>query len=273
MNRNPAHFLSDVVSGNYWQPRVYLSRPSILMRRFLFLLLLFSASLSKAQFSDSVKHYFQLSATGNLNRSNSATSYLFTNKARFKINNPHTRLNADASWLYGEQERNLTYNDFTTTADVNFYHDSSNLYYWALANYTTSYSLKINNQLQSGLGAAYNFVDKPSSWLNLSDGILYETSSLNTGNPDLDHYHTFRNSLRLSYNFAVTKVLTVSGTNFFQQALGNGDDYIVRLDNSLGVKLNKWITLTTNLTYNRFKRTGTDNLLLTYGLVAEGFFK
>jgi hypothetical protein len=141
-----------------------------------------------------------------------------------------------------------------------------------LANYATSYSLKIGSQLQSGVGAAYNFVNTPASWLNASEGILYETSRLNTGDPALDRYHTFRNSLRLSYKFVIKNVLTLNGANYFQQAFGNGEDYIIRTDNSLGVKLNKWITLATNIGYNRFKRTGTDNLLFTYGLVAERFF-
>lgn len=227
---------------------------------------------AQAQFSDSVHHYVRLAAAGNLNRSNSATAYLLNNDVRFSLKKKQTTLNTAAAWLYGEQGSALTNNDFTATADFNFYRDSSNLYYWALANYTASYSLKIRNQVQSGLGLAYNFVNTNEAWLNLSEGLLYETSRLAASDPAINRYHTFRNSLRLSYRFVVNKVLTLNGANYLQQALGNGGDYIVRTTNSIAVKLNRWISLTATVNYNRFKRTGAQNLLLTYGLIAERFF-
>jgi hypothetical protein len=242
------------------------------MRNFSFFAFLLCTLSAKAQFSDSVTHYIRLSAAGNLNRSNSSTAYLLTNDVRYSIKNKRTTLNAGGSWLYGEQEHSVTNNDFIATTDFDLYHDSSNLYYWALANYTSSFSLKINSQFETGLGTAYNFVNTASSWLNLSEGILYETNNLNTGNPAVDEYHTFRNSLRLSYKFVIKKTVTINGTNFLQQAFGNGNDYIIRTTNSLAFKLNKWISLATNISYNRFKRTGTDNLLFTYGLVAEKYF-
>lgn len=243
------------------------------MKGFLLMTFVLLGSIcSCAQFSDSVTHYFRVAASGNLNRSNSATAYLLSNEARYSVRKKHTTLNTVATWLYGEQGSNLTNNDFITTADFNLYRDSSNLYYWALANYTTNYSLKINNQFQSGLGLAYNFVNTAAAWLNISDGILYERSDLATDDPSLRQYHTFRNSFRFAYKFIIKKNVTINGTNFFQPALGHGNDYIVRASNSLGIKLNQWITLATTVSYNQFKRTGTENLLFTYGIVAEKFF-
>lgn len=243
------------------------------MRSFVLILFFFFCSFAaQAQFSDSVANYVRLSAAGNLNRSNGSTAYLLTNEARYSRKNRHTTLNTLATWLYGEQGGSLTNNDFLTTADFNLYRDSSKLYYWALANYTTNYSLKINNQLQSGLGAAYNFVNTANAWLNLSDGILYETSSLTTNEPAGDQYQTLRNSLRLSYRFVLNKAVTFSGANFLQQALGNAGDYIVRTNNSVAVRLNKWISFAGTLSYNQFRRTGRENLLFTYGLVAEKYF-
>lgn len=238
----------------------------------LFVFFLFVSLLSRAQFSDSTTHYVRFAASGNLNRSNNASSYLLTNEARYSIRKKRTTLNTLATWLYGEQGNRLTNNDFTSTADFNLFHHSSNLYYWALANYTTSYSLKINRQWQSGLGAAYNFANTDQAWLNLSEGILYETSRLATNNPAINQYHTFRNSLRFSYRFTIKKTITINGSNFLQQALGHGDDYIIRTSNSLGIKLNKWVTVGTTVGYNQFKRTGTENLLFTYGIVADKYF-
>ena len=229
-------------------------------------------SAAQAQFTDSTTHLFRFSAAGNLNRSNNTAAYLLNNDARFSIQNKRTTLNTMAAWLYGEQGSTLTNNDFISTTDFNLYIDSSNLYYWALANYTTSFSLKISNQLQGGLGVGYNVVNKDNAWLNISEGIIYESSNLTTGNPELDRYQTFRNSLRLAYKFTIQKAVTFSGSNFVQHALGDASDNIIRTNNSLSVKLNTWMSIGTTITYNRFRRTGTENLLFAYGLMAEKYF-
>lgn len=243
------------------------------MRGFsLITFLLLGSFFSCAQFNDTLTHYARVAASGNLNRSNNTSTYLLANEARYSVKKKRTTLNTVATWLYGEQGSRLTNNDFITTTDFNLYRDSSNLYYWALVNYTASYSLKINNQLQGGLGLAYNFVNTATAWLNLSDGILYERSRLATGDPAINQYHTFRNSLRFSYKFVIKKMVTINGTNFLQLSLTHGNDYIVRTSNSLGIKLNQWIVIGTTVSYNQFKRTGTENLFFTYGIVAEKYF-
>lgn len=224
------------------------------------------------QFSDSLTHYFRLAATGNINRSNNNTAYLFANEARYSVRKKLTTLNTAANWLYGAQRSLLTNNDFTTTADLNRYRDSSNLYYWALANFTSSFSLKIKSQLQSGVGVAYNFVNTPKAWVNLSEGILYETSHLDATEPADNRYHTLRHSLRFSYKIVFATTFTLSGGNFFQQAIGNGGDYILRATNAFNVKLNQWISIGSTVTYNQFRRTAAENLLFTYGIVAEKYF-
>lgn len=225
-----------------------------------------------AQFTDSTRHHLRLQASGNLNRAKNITSYLFANEGRFSLRSRKTTLNTIAAWVYGELGSTLTNNDLITTVDFNIYPDTAGLYYWGLANYTTSYSLRIRNQLQSGVGVAYNFFNKPDAWLNLSEGILYETSSLITGNNYFDTYQTVRNSLRLSYKFLVKETISFSGMHFLQNAFNNRNDYIIRSVSNFGVKINKWITLGTMVTYNQLKRTGAQNLLFTYGLTAERYF-
>ncbi len=233
---------------------------------------LFCGFVAQAQFSDSITHYARFSAAGDINRSNSNTAFLLNNDARFSIKNKHTTVNTAAAWLYGEQGSTLTNNDFNASADFNLYRDSSALYYWALAAYIASYSLQIRNQAQGGVGAAYNFVNTGKAWLNLSEGIFYEASHLNTIDPSNNQYQTFRNSLRLSYKFIIRNAVTVNGNNYWQPALGKQNDYSLRADNSLAVKLNKWISFAATISYNQFKRTGTENLLFTYGIVGECFF-
>ena len=227
---------------------------------------------ASAQFSDSVTHYAKLSALGNINRSNSTTAYLFTNDARFSIKNRRTTLNAGANWLYGELDQKLTNNDFTTTVDFNVYPDSSKFYFWALANFTTSYSLKIDRQFQTGLGIGYNFVNTPTSWLNVSEGILYDAAHLAISDPEKNDYKIFRNSLRLSYRFAINDRITFNGVNFLLNSFSDRDDYVLRTLNGVNLKLNSWISISSAVTYNLFKLTDSENFLFTYGIVLEKFF-
>jgi hypothetical protein len=227
---------------------------------------------SAAQFNDSLTHFARFSASGNINRTNTSTAYLLTNEARFSIKKPTTILNATAGWVYGKQGTILTNNDVVTTLDFNLYNKSGNFYYWGLANYNTSLSLRINNQLQTGLGVAYNFVNTSATWINLSDGLLYETSSLALNGSVNDNYQTFRNSLRLSYRFILRDLVTISGSNFLQNSLSNGSDYVIRTNNSASIKLYKWLNFVTSVTYNQFRRTRSENLLFTYGLTAEKYF-
>lgn len=232
---------------------------------------LVSCFCTVAQFNDSTTHSAQFTASGNINRTNIGTSYLLTNEARFSIKNKKRTINFFAGWVYGELGNNLTNNDFVFTHDFNLYNKKGNFYYWGLVNYTTNYSLKINNQLQAGLGAAYNFVNTNNAWLNLSDGIIFETSNI-TVNDSVSNYQTFRNSLRLAYRFVIKEIFIFSGSNFYQPSFTNGNDYIIRSNNSAGIKLNKWLSFVTSLTYNQFWRTGRENLLFTYGLTAEKYF-
>lgn len=225
-----------------------------------------------AQFNDSLTHMARFSAAGNINRTNLATSYLLNNEVRYSVKKPRTVLNTSAGWIYGQQGDILTNNDVNTSLDFNLYNQRGNFYYWGLATYTSSLSLQINNQLQAGLGVAYNFVNNTNTWINLSDGILYETSSLAISNTADENYQTFRNSLRLVYRFLLWDLVSINGSNFLQNSLKNSDDYIIRSTNSAGLKLNKWLSFTTSVTYNQFRRTGSENLLFTYGLTAEKYF-
>src|SRR5215210_362407 len=105
-----------------------------------------SALCTFAQFTDSLTHLARFAASGNINSTNTSRSYLLTNEARFAIKNKKTAMNALVGWVYGESGSHLTNNDFVATYDFNLYNEKGNFYYWGLANYTTSFSLKINNQ-------------------------------------------------------------------------------------------------------------------------------
>jgi len=233
---------------------------------------LFCSFFAVAQFSDSVHHYVNYASTGIINRTNDVSSYVLTNAFKFNVNKKDAQLNSTTSWIYGEQQQNLTNNDFISTLDFNLSKTFPHFYYWGLGSYEKSFSLKINHRLQSGLGAAYNVVDKPNTNINVSNGILYESSNLQVNDSTNTDYRIFRNSFRLRYHFAINEIIVFDGTHFIQNSLSDRDDYILKSINSLTFKLRKWLGLTTAATYNRTQQTRSENLLITFGLTAEKYF-
>jgi hypothetical protein len=61
----------------------------------------------------------------------------------------------------------------------------------------------------------------------------------------------------------------LGGTEFYQNSLSDGNDYILKLNTDILVKLHKWLSLTISGNYNRFTRTKSENTILTYGLTVQ----
>jgi len=236
----------------------------------LFFFLLFYVP-SIAQFSDSTHYYIGLNASGNVNQTKDGDSYLLNNGFKFSVKKKKVQLNFNNSWLYGKQNKDLTNNDYAGGLDFNLYREKK-LYYWGLANYTTSHSLKILDQFQGGLGIAYPFINTEKNQLNISNGILYEMSRLYLNDTTLENYHTFRNSFRVIFKYSISSSIVFEGTGFLQNSLNYKDDYIIRANSSLSFKLRKWIAFTTSLNYNRHERTKRENILMSYGVRLEQFF-
>jgi hypothetical protein len=242
-------------------------------KHILLLIISCIAKVLPAQFSDSVTYYTGLNATGTYNKTNDGGElYNFNNAAKLSVRKKSVSLNSNTKWVYGQQSNVLTNNDFSSALDFNLYKSLPHFYYWGLANYTSSYSLKQNHQLQGGLGLAYNIIDKTTAYLNLSDGLIYEYSDVILNDSTNQIYDTWRNSLRLSFRWDIRNRVFVNGVGYFQHSLNYGDDYIIRSDLSLGIRLKKWLSLTTALSYNKVSKTQRENLLLTYGLLIEKYF-
>ncbi|MGI4022569.1 MAG: DUF481 domain-containing protein [Janthinobacterium lividum] len=244
-----------------------------MMNKLIFVLcLVFCGFAARAQFNDSTHFHTSYASTGAINRTNDGSSYLLNNVFKFNIKNKRTTLNFNNSWVYGESNSQLTNNDFSSSLDFNLNSKLPHFYYWGLANYNTSFSLKINSQLLAGLGAAYNVIDKKNAMLNVSDGILYDLSNLYVNSTEDDVYQTYRNSFRLNFRFVIRDLIVVDGNNFIQNSLQTRSDYIIRSTTNLSFKLRKWLAFTTSLNYNRLNRTGRQNVLLNYGLTVEKYF-
>jgi len=243
------------------------------MKRYVaVILLLFCISAAHAQFNDSTHYYLGFRATGSYNRTVANEAYLFNNSLRFSLRKKDINLNSNTKWLYGQQNRRLTNNDVSSLLDFNLYKTFPHFYYWGLLNYSSIYSLRINSQMQGGLGIAYNFFEHSNFVLNLSDGIIYDYSNIVLSDSTSDVYGSFRNSARIQIKWNIKDRVIFNGNTFLQSSLNYGNDYIVKADASLNIKVRKWLGLTATYSYNKMSRTGAETTLLTYGITLEHYF-
>jgi hypothetical protein len=239
---------------------------------FFLLLTIVCYTTARGQFSDSIHYYGKFASAGSINTTQDGRAYLLNNNLRFGVSKKKIALNASAGWVYGQQDAALTNNDFTSSLDFSLLRGVRQLYYWGLATYDKSYSLKVNDRFQGGVGVAYNVVERKSVYISLSDGILFENSDVFLEDTIPDVYHTFRNSFRLLYKFVIHEKVIIDGTHFLQNSLSMGRDYNIRSTSNLSILLNKWLSITATMTYNRLNRTGRETLLFNYGLTVEKYF-
>ncbi|AXY75270.1 DUF481 domain-containing protein [Paraflavitalea soli] len=241
-------------------------------RMIIVALVLLVCGYADAQFNDSTHYHLKYTTAGIINRTNDARSFVLNNVLGFQVNKEKLTINSSNAWVYGRQGSRLTNNDFSTALNIDYLKNRQRLYYWGLVTFTTSYSLKINHQLQGGAGIGYNFFNKEQAELVVSDGLLYETSDLTLPQGVDDRYQTVRNSLRIKYRWAINNLVLLEGVHFWQPSLARFDDYIIRSNSALSIKLRKWLSLTTSLTFNKLSRTNRENLLVNFGLSAEKYF-
>ena len=238
----------------------------------LFILLLISTG-SYSQFSDSVNYYLNFAGTGNINKTNAGTTYLFNNALKFEVNKKYVSLNSLTNYTYGQNPTQKTNNDFISIINVDVLRTQQKLYYWGLTSYEKSFSLKVDDRSQIGAGLGYTILRSPASSLIISNGLLFETSELR----EVDvqgrmGYQTVRNSFRVKFRFNIRDIIKIDGSDFIQNSLSDKDDYIIKSSTNLSFKLYRSLNLTMAVNYNRLNITATENLLISYGLMFEKYF-
>ncbi|HEY5369893.1 MAG TPA: DUF481 domain-containing protein [Hanamia sp.] len=225
-----------------------------------------------SQFNDSTHHRFSLASTGIINQTQELSSFVSNNIISYELNQKKINFNTAASWVYGKQDKQVSNNDYSAFANLDYLKDIKRLYYWGLFFFDKSYSLKVNYRFQLGAGVAYNVLNKPNLNLSLSDGFVYESSDLTDPVIGKDVYQTVRNSFRLKFHWVYKDILVFDAAEFYQPSLASFNDYILKSNNSLSIKLNKWLAINASLAYNKISRTERENLLITYGLKVEKYF-
>jgi hypothetical protein len=242
--------------------------------KFIFSLIITTvcSQYAAAQFSDSTHYVAGITANGNFSKTGDGMTSLFNNTVRFGTKFDKFHFNSAATWLYGKNPTKLTNDDWNAIADFNLFSNNPQFYYWGLFNYTSSYSLRVNHQYQTGLGLAYRFFPEQPFNFSISDGILYEFSDINTSDTSRLHYETFRNSLRIRINYKYGDKVKIASVFFHQPSLQYKNDYILSSNTTVQIKIWKWINLSSGFTYNKVSRTNKENMVFTYGLTAERFF-
>ena len=226
-----------------------------------------------SQFNDTTNYYTNYTSTGVINKTNEGSSYILNNSIRFNIYKNSFSLNTTNSWIFGEQQDNLTNNDFISVADVNLFKNDRHIYYWGLVNFEKSYSLKTNFRFQTGAGIGYYLIDRESFVLQLSNGLLFEKSDLHDTENGTFDYETLRNSFRLKFRVvAIKDFLTIESSDFLQHALTDRKDYIIKSVSTLSMKLYKWLSFSVAVNYNKLNITKRENLLCNFGLTVERYF-
>ena len=250
----------------------FVFKTSLTMNKALLFFCLLYTQSSIAQFNDSTNHHFSFSTSGVINKTKETSSYVLNTGASYGISKKKISQNTSATWIYGKQQDKLSNNDVSVNADLDYLRDVRKLYYWALANFDESYSLKINYRFQAGAGIGYNLIKEKDLNLILSDGFLYETNDLTDPVLGKDIYQTIRNSFRVKYHWQLKDILVLEGSHFIQPSLLSLKDYIIKSNSTLTLKLNKWLGINTSFTFNKISRTNRQNLLFTYGLAVDKYF-
>lgn len=233
--------------------------------------LLVAGLMAMAQGADTTRYKLRYGLTGIYNRTNDVSNFVLNNSLALSVIRTKFSLNSGSSWIYGRQGSNLTNNDINSALNFDVLKDVQKLYYWGLANFTSSYSLKINYQFQGGVGLGYNFSNTDRLELVASNGVLLEASELEPESGK-ETYQTIRNSLRVKHRVRISNVVTLEGSHFWQPSFSDSKDYIIRSTTGLSMRLKSWLSVTGALTYNKFSRTNRENLLINFGFVAENVF-
>ena len=236
------------------------------------LIVIVSSGTAHAQFNDSINHYIYVGSTGTYSKTNDLNSYVFSNALKFSISKKRLSFHTANSWVYGKQSDVKSNNDFSSLLEFDFLKNEKRLYYWGNGTFDKSYSLKIDFRYQAGAGVGLNIAKSPKLVINLSEGIIYETGSLIDKDLGERDYDVWRNSTRLKYRWVIGEIVILDGSLFYQPSISTRNDVIFKSSTTLSIKVRKWLSLSSALTYNEITLTDRRNLIVTYGVIMERFF-
>lgn len=233
---------------------------------------LLAAGTVRAQFNDSINHYIYVASTGTFSKTNDLNSYVLSNNVKFSISKKKLSFHTANTWVYGEQSDVRSNNDFSSLVEFDFLKKQKRLYYWGNGTFDKSFSLKIDYRYQAGAGIGVNIAQTPKLVLNVTEGLIYETGNLIHAELGERDYDVWRNSARFKYRWVMKDFIILDGFVLYQPSISTKNDMIFKTSTTLSLKVRKWLSLSSALTYNEITLTNRRNLIVTYGVVMERFF-
>lgn len=233
---------------------------------------LISSGTALGQFNDSINHYIYVGSTGTFSKTNDLNSFVLANNLKFSVSKKKLSFNTANSWVYGEQSDVRSNNDFSSLIEFDFLKKQKRLYYWGNGTFDKSYSLKIDYRYQAGAGLGLNIAQDAKLVLNITEGLIYETGNLIDKDLGERRYDVWRNSARFKYRWVIQDIVILDGFVLYQPSISTRHDTIFKTSTTLSVKVRKWLSLSSALTYNEITLTDRRNLIVTYGVVMERFF-
>jgi len=236
------------------------------------IVVLSSSGAALGQFNDSINHYIYVGSTGTFSKTNDLASYVLSNNFKFAISKKKLSFNTANTWVYGKQSGVKSNNDFSSLIEFDFLKKQKRVYYWGNGTFDKSFSLKIDYRYQAGAGLGVNFAQSPKLVLNVTEGLIYETGNMIDRELGERHYDVWRNSARFKYRWVIQDFVILDGFVLYQPSISTRHDTIFKTSTTLSVKVRKWLSLSSALTYNEITLTDRRNLIVTYGVVMERFF-
>ena len=178
------------------------------------------------------------------------------------------KLSSSPFYVYGQQNKLLNEREFFGDLRATFAHQRR-FYGLTFASWERSNLRQITNRWIQAAGVGFKIVQKPKAYLAVTNVLLHEsTDFVERGDVDL-----FRNSTRLSGEFALDNRLVVASVLYLQPSITQKDNFRWSATLSLNYRLNKALSLRTKFenNYESLVVTGRKNndFRWTMGLTAE----
>lgn len=222
------------------------------------LLILFSSNISAQLFQQdtTAKLKMNISLKGYFNNTSTSQTILGSESFSTTYKTKRIEYNTFTTYIWGRTNEKMTNDDISTGFYVDIRKDRR-LYTWLVGQYDKSLSLDIDYRFQSGSGLGFFIVREKGFYINLSNGLICETNSI-----EQDIF--LRNSSRLKFNLK-HKNLSLESTTYYQPSLCHNGDIIFKNLNTLDLKINGGLSFQISLMNNYVSVQDKKNLLYTIG--------
>ncbi len=227
------------------------------MFRFLFLLLFFPLFVSAQQEEpkDTTEFSYKIGISGYYNRTSTSDALISNYNGNLTRVSNKTDCSLSTTYLWGVSNNILSNDDFFGNLFLDF-RKKKKTFIWTMSQFDRSFSLNIRYRVQTGGGLGFYLLRDENNTISITNGFLYDASNIND---------VVRNSCRLKIS-KKHKHYKFETVGFYQPALSDEEDYIIKINTSLDIKIKHHTYLQFVFQNNQSTKTNKSNLLYTIGI-------